>query len=182
MAMRMVPIGQLFQKANRQVRDLSRKVGKRVELVTRGEETELDKNIAEELADPMMHMVRNSLDHGIEAPEARQAAGKAPEAKITLAAYHRAGQIVIEVADDGRGLDTRKILAKAVQKGIVDESAHLTDTEIFRLILEPGFSTAEIVSDISGRGVGMDVVRRQVEKLRGRIEIQTRPGQGTTSS
>jgi len=180
MAMRMVPIGQLFQKANRQVRDLSRKIGKRVELVTRGEDTELDKNIAEELADPLMHMVRNSIDHGIETPEVRQAAGKTPEASITLAAYHRAGQIVIEVADDGRGLDARKILAKAVQKGIVEESAHLTEAEIFRLILEPGFSTAEIVSDISGRGVGMDVVRRQVEKLRGRIEIQSQPGVGTT--
>ena len=180
MAMRMVPIGQLFQRANRQIRDLSRKIGKQAELVTRGEDTELDKNIAEELADPLMHMVRNSIDHGIETPEAREVAGKSPLASITLAAYHRAGQIVIEVADDGRGLDARKILTKAIQKGIAEDGADLTEAEIFRLILEPGFSTAEIVSDISGRGVGMDVVRRQVEKLRGRIEIQSRPGLGTT--
>jgi len=180
MAMRMVPIGQLFQRANRQVRDLSRKIGKQVELVTRGEDTELDKNIAEELADPLMHMVRNSIDHGVETPEARLASGKSPLAKITLAAYHRAGQIVIEVSDDGRGLDSRKILAKATQKGIVEDGSRLNESEIFKLILEPGFSTAEIVSDISGRGVGMDVVRRQVEKLRGRIEIQSQPGIGTT--
>jgi two-component system chemotaxis sensor kinase CheA len=180
MAMRMVPIGQLFQRANRQVRDLSRKIGKQVALVTRGEDTELDKNIAEELADPLMHMVRNSIDHGVESPEAREAAGKTPGARITLAAYHRAGQIVIEVGDDGRGLNAGKIFAKAVQKGIAQEGDHLTEAEIFRLVLEPGFSTAETVSDISGRGVGMDVVRRQVEKLRGRIEIQSVAGVGTT--
>ncbi len=180
MAMRMVPIGQLFQRANRQIRDLSRRLGKQVELITRGEDTELDKNIAEELADPLMHMVRNSIDHGIETQQARETAGKSALATITLAAYHRAGQIVIEITDDGRGLDARKILAKAVQKGIAEDNPDLTDAEILRLILEPGFSTAETLSDISGRGVGMDVVRRQVEKLRGRIEIQSRPGSGTT--
>jgi two-component system chemotaxis sensor kinase CheA len=180
MAMRMVPIGQLFQRATRQVRDLSRKVGKQVELATRGEDTELDKTIAEELADPLMHMVRNAIDHGIESPAAREAAGKPPQARISLAAYHQGGQIVIEVADDGRGLDSRKILAKAREKGLVDDSARLSESDTFRLILEPGFSTAEQVTDISGRGVGMDVVRTQVQKLRGRIEIRSEAGQGTT--
>ncbi len=180
MAMRMVPIGQLFQRTARQVRDLSRKVGKPVDLATRGEDTELDKTIAEVLSDPLMHMVRNSIDHGIEAPEIRQAAGKAPQATISLAAYHQGGQIVIEVADDGRGLDYRKILAKAQEKGLLTDGAHLSENDTFRLILEPGFSTAEQVTDISGRGVGMDVVRKQVEKLRGRIEIRSEAGRGTT--
>ena len=180
MAMRMVPIGQLFQRTARQVRDLSRKVGKQVELVTRGEDTELDKSIAEQLADPLMHMVRNAIDHGIEAPDVRNEVGKGPQATITLAAYHQAGQIVIEVADDGRGLDTQKILAKARQKGLIEDGTHLSESDVFRLILEPGFSTADQVTDISGRGVGMDVVRKQVEKLRGRIEIQSQVGQGTT--
>jgi two-component system chemotaxis sensor kinase CheA len=179
MAMRMVPIGLLFNRTARQIRDLSRKVGKQVELVTHGEDTQLDKTIAEELADPLVHMVRNAIDHGIESPDERQAAGKTAEAKITLAAYHRAGQIVIEVSDDGRGLDSRKILAKARQKALVEDGAHLSEGDIFRLIMEPGFSTAELVTDISGRGVGMDVVRRQVEKLRGRIEIRSRTGEGT---
>jgi two-component system chemotaxis sensor kinase CheA len=180
MAMRMVPIGQLFQRTARQVRHLSRKVGKQAELVARGEDTELDKTIAEELADPLMHMVRNAIDHGIEEPDIREAAGKAPRATITLAAYHQAGQIVIEVADDGRGLDVRKILAKARQKALIEDGAHLSESDVFRLILEPGFSTADLVTDISGRGVGMDVVRKQVEKLRGRIEIRSQAGQGST--
>jgi two-component system chemotaxis sensor kinase CheA len=180
MAMRMVPIGQLFHRTARQVRDLSRKVGKQVELVTRGEDTELDKTIAEELSDPLMHMVRNAIDHGIEAPDTRREVGKAPQARITLAAYHQAGQIVIEVADDGRGLDARKILAKARQKALIEDGAHLSESDAFRLILEPGFSTADQVTDISGRGVGMDVVRKQVEKLRGRIEIHSQAGQSTT--
>ena len=180
MAMRMVPIGQLFHRATRQVRDLSRKVGKQVELATRGEDTEVDKTIAEELSDPVMHMVRNAIDHGIEDPAAREAAGKPPQARITLAAYHQGGQILIEVGDDGRGLDCQKLLAKAREKGLVDDGARLSETEVFRLILEPGFSTAAQVTDISGRGVGMDVVRTQVEKLRGRIEIRSEAGAGTT--
>ncbi|MCZ2155047.1 MAG: chemotaxis protein CheA [Bryobacterales bacterium] len=179
MAMRMVPIGQLFQRASRQVRDLSRKIGKNVELVMRGEETELDKSIAEELADPLMHMVRNAIDHGIEPPEDRLQAGKPATARVTLAAYHQGGQIVIEIADDGRGLNAQKILKKAREKGLADENAHLSEAEVYRLILEPGFSTAEQVTNISGRGVGMDVVRKQIEKLRGRIEIHSRSGEGT---
>ena len=180
MSMRMIPIGQLFQRTARLVRDLSRKAGKQVELETSGDDTELDKTIAEELADPLMHMVRNAIDHGIEAPEARAAAGKTPVAHVRLAAYHQGGQIVLEIADDGRGLDQEKILNKARQKGLVADGAQLSDNEIYHLIFEPGFSTAEQVTDISGRGVGMDVVRKHVQKLRGRIDIQSHKGTGTT--
>ncbi|MFB3776609.1 MAG: chemotaxis protein CheA [Bryobacteraceae bacterium] len=180
MSMRMLPIGQLFQRTARLVRDLSRKAAKQVELETSGEDTELDKSIAEELADPLMHMVRNSIDHGIEPAEVRAAAGKSPTARVRLAAYHQGGQIVVEISDDGRGLDKQKILAKAVERGLVQDEAQLSENEIFHLIFEPGFSTAAQVTDISGRGVGMDVVRRHVQKLRGRIDIQSKPGQGTT--
>jgi two-component system chemotaxis sensor kinase CheA len=180
MGMRMLPIGQLFQRTARLVRDLSRKAGKQVELETKGEDTELDKTIAEELADPLMHMVRNAIDHGIERPEARVAAGKNPTARLRLAAYHQGGQIVVEISDDGRGLNREKILKKARQNGLVEEGAQLGENEAFRLIFEPGFSTAEQVTDISGRGVGMDVVRKHVQKLRGRIDIQSEPGVGTT--
>jgi two-component system chemotaxis sensor kinase CheA len=180
MDMRMIPIGQLFQRTGRMVRDLSRKAGKRVELETVGEDTELDKTIAEELSDPLLHMVRNSIDHGIELPEQRAASGKDPVARVRLAAYHNGGQIIIEISDDGRGLDREKILNKAIRNGLIEAGTHLSDNEVFNLIFEPGFSTAEQVTDISGRGVGMDVVRKHVQKLRGRIEIQSKPGQGTT--
>jgi two-component system, chemotaxis family, sensor kinase CheA len=180
MDMRMIPIGQLFQRTGRMVRDLSRKAGKRVELDTVGEDTELDKTIAEELSDPLLHMVRNSIDHGIEPPDLRAASGKDPVARVKLAAYHNGGQIIIEISDDGRGLDREKILSKAQRNGLIEAGVHLSDNEVFNLIFEPGFSTAEQVTDISGRGVGMDVVRKHVQKLRGRIEIQSRPGQGTT--
>lgn len=180
MDMRMIPIGQLFQRTGRMVRDLSRKAGKRVELETIGEDTELDKTIAEELSDPLLHMVRNSIDHGIEPPDLRAASGKDPVARVKLAAYHNGGQIIIEISDDGRGLDREKILNKAMRNGLIEAGTHLSDNEVFNLIFEPGFSTAEQVTDISGRGVGMDVVRKHVQKLRGRIEIQSKPGQGTT--
>jgi two-component system, chemotaxis family, sensor kinase CheA len=180
MSMRMLPIGQLFQRTARLVRDLSRKAGKQVDLELAGEETELDKNIAEQLADPLMHMVRNSIDHGIESSAERAAMGKRPSARLRLAAYHQGGQIVVEISDDGRGLDREKILAKAREKGLIEAGAALTDNEIHHLIFEPGFSTAAQVTDISGRGVGMDVVRRHVQKLRGRIEIQSQSGRGTT--
>lgn len=180
MSMRMLPIGQLFQRTARLVRDLSRKAGKKVELETSGEETELDKTIAEELADPLMHMVRNAIDHGIETPEGRRAAGKSEVARVRLAAYHQGGQIVVEIADDGRGLDREKILKKAQQNGLISDGAQLSETEVFHLIFEPGFSTAEQVTDISGRGVGMDVVRKHVQKLRGRIDIQSKIGEGAT--
>jgi two-component system chemotaxis sensor kinase CheA len=162
------------------VRDLSRKAGKRVELETIGEDTELDKTIAEELSDPLLHMVRNSIDHGIEPPDQRAATGKDPLARIKLAAYHNGGQIIIEISDDGRGLDREKILNKAIRNGLIEAGAHFSDSEVFNLIFEPGFSTAEKITDISGRGVGMDVVRKHVQKLRGRIEIHSKPGLGTT--
>lgn len=180
MSMRLVPIAQLFHRMARLVRDLSRKSGKAVELEMSGEDTELDRTIVEELADPFMHMVRNAIDHGVEAPEARLASGKSPTARIRLKACHQAGHIMVEICDDGRGLDKQKILAKAVQKGLVANPEHLSETEIFNLILEPGFSTAEKVTDLSGRGVGMDVVRKQIQKLRGRIEIRSSAGVGTT--
>jgi two-component system chemotaxis sensor kinase CheA len=180
MDMRMIPIGQLFQRTGRMVRDLSRKAGKRVELETIGEDTELDKTIVEELSDPLLHMVRNSIDHGIEPPDLRVASGKDPVARVKLAAYHNGGQIIIEISDDGRGLDREKILNKAMRNGLIEAGTHLSDNEVFNLIFEPGFSTAEQVTDISGRGVGMDVVRKHVQKLRGRIEIQSKPGDGTT--
>lgn len=179
MAMRMIPIGQLFQRTARVVRDLSRKAGKRVDVETRGDETELDKSIAEELADPLMHMVRNSVDHGIEAPDERREAGKSERATVRLAAYHQGGRVIIEVADDGRGLDREKILRKAREKGLIETDPH-TDAEVFNLIFEPGFSTAAQVTDVSGRGVGMDVVRKHVQKLRGRIEVTSVRGRGAT--
>ena len=179
-SIRMVPIGLQFQKTARMVRDLSRRAGKQIALVMSGEDTELDKTIAEEISDPLLHMVRNSIDHGIEMPEERLRTGKDAVARIRLAAYHQAGQIVIEIADDGRGLNREKILAKAMERGLVKAGAQLSDGEIFQLIFEAGFSTADKITDISGRGVGMDVVRRHVQQLRGRIEIQSRQGRGTT--
>lgn len=180
MSMRMVPIGQLFAKMQRLVRDLSRKTGKPVEMQMCGEQTELDRRIVDELADPMMHMIRNAVDHGIEDIATRQAAGKSGTATITLRAAHQGGQIVIEILDDGRGLDLEKIRRTAIQRGLIDENTELSDSEIAHLIMVPGFSTAEKVTDISGRGVGMDVVKRQIQQLRGRIEIHSVRGKGTT--
>jgi two-component system chemotaxis sensor kinase CheA len=180
MAMRLVPIGPLFHKMARLVRDLSRQFGKQVEMETQGDEIELDRNIVEELADPLMHMVRNALDHGIGTPAERQAAGKPPAARLLLRAHHRAGQVVIEITDDGRGLNRAKIVEKAVQKGLIVSADGLSDSEIYNLIFQPGFSTAAQVTNVSGRGVGMDVVRRHIEKLRGRIEIRSTVGAGTT--
>jgi two-component system chemotaxis sensor kinase CheA len=147
---------------------------------TQGNEIDLDRTIVEELADPLMHMVRNALDHGIETPEERQAAGKAPVARLLLRAHHHGGQVVIEVSDDGRGLDMERIKAKAAQKGLIAPDAALPDHDIYNLIFEPGFSTAAQLTNVSGRGVGMDVVRRHIEKLRGRIEIHSTPGAGTS--
>ena len=178
--MRMVPVGLQFQKTARLVRDLSRKAGKQITFETSGEETEVDKTIAEELSDPLLHMVRNSIDHGIETPDERMAAGKDPSARIRVAAYHQSGQIVIAISDDGRGLNRERILSRALANGLISSEAQLSDNEIYQLIFEAGFSTAEKVTDISGRGVGMDVVRKHVQKLRGRIEIQSKAGEGTT--
>ena len=180
MSMRMVPVGMVFQKMARLVRDLSRKSGKLAELVTAGDDTELDRNIVEELADPLMHMVRNSLDHGIEMPEQRAAAGKSPTARVELKAAHQGGHILIQISDDGRGINREAVMRKAVERGLIAPDAKLTDSEVFNLIFEPGFSTAEKVTDISGRGVGMDVVKKQIQKLRGVIDIQSTAGAGTT--
>jgi two-component system chemotaxis sensor kinase CheA len=180
MAMRLVPIGPLFRRMARLVRDLSRQFGKSVEMVTEGDEIELDRTIVEELADPLMHMVRNSMDHGFEPPEGRKAAGKPASGRLLLKAQHQAGQVVIELSDDGRGLDRERILAKAVEKGLVASGEELSDGQIYELIFRPGFSTAAEVTNVSGRGVGMDVVRKHIEKLRGRIEIRSAAGQGST--
>lgn len=180
MSMRMVPVAHLFQKIERVIRDLSRKAGKQVALQTSGADTEVDKTVSEELSDPLLHMVRNSVDHGIEPPEERLAAGKSAVATIKLAAYHQGGQVVIQISDDGRGLNAEKIRAKAEQKRIILPGLQLSEAEIYQLIFAPGFSTAEKITDVSGRGVGMDVVRRNVEKLRGRIETQSELGHGTT--
>jgi two-component system chemotaxis sensor kinase CheA len=180
MAMRMTPIRPTFQKMSRLVRDLSRKSGKQIDLALAGEDTELDRKVVEDINDPLMHMVRNSVDHGIETPEGRRAAGKPALARVSLSAYHEGGSIVIAIADDGAGLNTERIRAKAVAQGLIAADAALAPAEIHELIFRPGFSTAEKVTEISGRGVGMDVVRRNIEALRGRIEIQSTPGAGTT--
>jgi two-component system chemotaxis sensor kinase CheA len=180
MSMRMVPVGGLFQKMNRLVRDLARKSGKRAEMEAVGSETELDRNVVEELADPLMHMVRNAADHGLESPEERLASGKDATGRVRLRASHQAGHIVIEISDDGRGLNREKILEKAKRMGLIEDGSSLSEREIFNLIFHPGFSTAEKVTDVSGRGVGMDVVRKQIQKLRGRVDIESVPGQGST--
>ena len=180
MSMRMVPIRQTFQKMARLVRDLSKKSGKSVDLVLSGEDTELDRRVVEDINDPLMHMVRNSMDHGFEDAEHRATSGKRPEGRLALSAYHQGGNIVIAIADDGAGLNSERILAKAVSQGLVRPNDTLTPSEIHQLIFRPGFSTAEKITEISGRGVGMDVVRRNIDALRGRIEIQSTIGQGTT--
>ena len=180
MSMRMVPIGGLFQKMNRLVRDMARKTGKQAELEAIGSETELDRNVVEELSDPLMHMIRNAIDHGLEAEQERIAAGKDPIGHVRLRASHKAGHIAIEIADDGRGLNRERILEKARRMNLLDDAAPLTDSETYELIFHPGFSTAAQVTDVSGRGVGMDVVRKEVQKLRGHVEIQSTPGRGTT--
>lgn len=178
MSIRMMPISFVFSRFPRVVRDLSGKLGKQVELKTAGETTELDKGLIERIADPLTHLVRNSLDHGIESPEMRLAAGKSPVGTITLKAYHQGGNIVIEVGDDGAGLPRHKILAKARERGL-PVSDQMSDAEVFNLIFEAGFSTAEQVTDVSGRGVGMDVVRRNIQSMGGRVEIESMLGVGT---
>ena len=180
MAMRMMPIGRLFQRMSRVVRDLARKTGKDVDLDITGEDTELDRNLVEELSDPLMHMLRNAMDHGVESPEERVASGKPAKAHVGLRAAHQSGKIVIDVSDDGRGLNRAKIIKKAISNGVIASGDNMSDADVFNLIFQPGFSTAERVTDVSGRGVGMDVVRKHVQKLRGRIEIESAPGQGST--
>jgi two-component system chemotaxis sensor kinase CheA len=182
MKIRMLPIVQVFRKFPRVVRDLAREKKKQVELVMVGEKTELDKSILDTIGEPLIHLVRNAVDHGIELPEERERLGKPPTGKITLGAFHEANQIVVTVTDDGSGIDPEAIRRKAVEKGIVtrEESARLSDEAAYDLIFFSGFSTAEVITDISGRGVGMDVVRSTVESLKGRIEVRSEPGSGTS--
>lgn len=182
MSLRMVSVKATFQKMARLARDLSKKCGREIDFVTEGEDTEIDKSVVEKIGDPLVHMVRNAVDHGIEPPEERVRAGKPQKATVRLRAYHRAGNIYIEVADDGRGLDREAILAKAVERGLCKADVRLTDSEIFGFIFLPGFSTAKQVTDVSGRGVGMDVVRRNIDALRGSVEIVSTMGRGTTFS
>ncbi len=180
MRLRMVPIGTVFSRFPRLVRDLARKTKKEMELVLRGEDTELDKTVVEVIGDPLMHLIRNSVDHGIETPEERRAAGKPEVGTITLDAYHEVNHIAILIFDDGQGLDLNRIYEKALSRGLVGEREGLSERDIANLIFLPGFSTAEKVTDISGRGVGMDVVKKALNNLGGMIDITTRQGQGTT--
>ena len=180
MSLRMVPMRGLFQKMNRLVHDLSRRCDKDVRLELAGEDAEMDRSVAERLGEPLMHMVRNAVDHGIESPEERIAAGKPAHGTIHLQAMHEGGHIIIELRDDGRGIDRDAILARAIERGLFGKGADPTDAEIWELIFHPGFSTAAEVTELSGRGVGMDVVRRTVEEIRGRVSIHSEPGRGTT--
>jgi len=180
LALRMVQIGGTFNRFQRVVRDVSKELGKDINLVISGAETELDKTVVEKIGDPLTHLVRNAMDHGIEAAELRLARGKPAQGTLKLNAYHDAGSIVIEVSDDGGGLNKDKILAKAIERGLVTEAANLTDQEIYNLIFEAGFSTAEAVSNLSGRGVGMDVVRRNIHALRGSVGLDSAEGIGST--
>lgn len=178
LSLRMIPLKATFQKMTRLVRDLSQKSRKHVSLVTAGEDTEIDRNMVEVINELLVHMVRNSVDHGIESPDARHAAGKSDTGTLRLSAGHNAGNVVFQIEDDGRGLDRDKILGKAFENGLIESEAGMTDDDIWKLIFKPGFSTAETVTDISGRGVGMDVVLRGIESLHGSIEIDNRPGKG----
>ncbi|HSE58979.1 MAG TPA: chemotaxis protein CheA [Nitrospiraceae bacterium] len=179
MGIRMLQIGTAFQRFPRLVRDLAQKSGKKIQLVTAGEETELDKSVIESIGDPLTHLIRNSADHGLEPPDERLAAGKPEQGTIKLNAFHEGGNICITVEDDGRGLNRDRILAKAIKQGLVQEGEKLPDDQIWQLIFKPGFSTAEKITDVSGRGVGMDVVKRNIEALGGTVGIKTIPGKGT---
>ena len=179
MRVRMLPISFVFSRFPRMVRDLAQRLGKQIELKLTGEQTELDKTVLEKIGDPLVHLVRNSIDHGIESPESRVANGKSAEGTVHLDACHRGGNIAVEVSDDGGGLDKERILAKARARGLVGPDDSLTDAEIHDLIFVPGFSTAEKTTDVSGRGVGMDVVRRNVKELGGKIEVRSDPGRGS---
>ena len=180
MRMRMVPVRGVFQKMARLVRDLGKKMGKEATLITSGEGSEIDRSMVDQLSDPLVHMIRNSMDHGLESADKRARAGKGPCGTIWLSAYHQGGSIVIEFKDDGQGLNREAILAKARETGIVKGSERPSDAELDNLIFAPGFSTAKVVTEVSGRGVGMDVVRKNIEGMRGRVRLSSVPGQGTT--
>jgi len=182
MKTRMLPIGRVFNRFPRMIRDLSRELNKKIELVMSGEETELDKSIVEEIGDPLVHIIRNSADHGIEMPDVRVAAGKSETGIVELKAYHEGNSIVIEINDDGKGLDPLMLKSKAVEKGVISEKEAdaMSDKEAYGIIFKPGFSTAAKITNVSGRGVGMDVVKTNIEKLNGIIEIDSQVGKGTT--
>jgi len=182
MRIRMLPISFSFSRFPRVVRDLSQKLGKKINLVLEGEQTELDKTVMEKIGDPLVHLVRNSIDHGIELPEERVAKGKPEEGTLKLNAFHQGGNVIIEISDDGAGLSREKILGKAMEKGLLNERDQLSNEQIWQLIFHPGFSTAKEVSDVSGRGVGMDVVKRNIEALNGTVEIRSEEGKGSTVS
>ena len=178
--LRMVKIGATFNRFKRVVHDVARELGKDIELAVSGEDTELDKTVVEKIGDPLMHLVRNAIDHGIDSPERRAARGKPATGTVSLNAFHDSGSIVIQVGDDGGGLDRDRILAKGLERGLVEPGRAMSDAEVYALIFEPGFSTAEQITNLSGRGVGMDVVRRNIEALRGNVAIASEPGRGTT--
>ena len=181
MGLRMIPIRDTFDKMKRVVRDSSKKVNKPIHLILEGEETEIDKTMVEALSDPLVHIIRNAIDHGIESSvEDRLNAGKNDEGQVTLRAYHRGGNIIIEVKDDGRGINKAKVYSKGLERGLVQKDEELSDAQIYGLIMQPGFSTADVISDISGRGVGLDVVRTAIEAVRGKIDISSEEGKGTT--
>ncbi|MCP4716557.1 MAG: chemotaxis protein CheA, partial [Deltaproteobacteria bacterium] len=182
MNIRMLPIGTAFSKFKRVVRDLSRELGKEVTLTTEGAETELDKNVIEQMGDPMVHIIRNCIDHGIERPEVREAIGKDRKGTIHVSARHSGAHVLIQVSDDGAGIDKGAVLAKAEGKGIVAPDSQLSDKEIFDLLFAPGFSTAAQVTSVSGRGVGMDVVKRNIDALGGTVELTSQKEKGTTLS
>jgi two-component system chemotaxis sensor kinase CheA len=177
MSIRMIPMSIVFSRFPRMLRDLANRLGKKVDFVTQGESTELDKGLVEKITDPLTHLVRNSCDHGIEMPEDRRAAGKTENGTITLSAAHQGGSIVIEVRDDGKGMSRERILRKARERGL-DVSDAMTDAEVWQLIFAPGFSTADVVTDVSGRGVGMDVVKRNIASLNGTVDIESVEGLG----
>ncbi|MGA8705777.1 MAG: chemotaxis protein CheA, partial [Steroidobacteraceae bacterium] len=180
MRVRMLPIGSIFNRFPRMIRDLGQRLGKKLELKMSGEHTELDKTVLEKIGDPLVHLVRNAVDHGIEMPEKRRAAGKDEQGTISLHAYHKGGNVIVEVSDDGGGLNRERILGKARERGLVGADEELSDDKIFNLIFAPGFSTAEVVSDVSGRGVGMDVVRRNINEIGGHVQLYSTPGKGST--
>lgn len=183
MSLRMVAIKDTFEKMKRVVRDTSKKTGKEVHLVVVGEDTEIDKTMIDSLSDPLIHIIRNAIDHGLEANcEERLQAGKTSDGIVTLKAFHKSGNIVISVSDDGRGINKERVLQKALERGVISGDENLSDSQIFSLIMQPGFSTAEAISDLSGRGVGLDVVKTSIENLRGKIEIDSKEGEGTTFS
>jgi two-component system chemotaxis sensor kinase CheA len=182
MVLRMVPVGTLFGRFRRLVHDLARETGKGIELTTDGEATEVDKTVIERLADPMVHLVRNAADHGLEMPDDRNNAGKSGAGTIHLSAHQQGGEVVITIKDDGRGIDRERVRAKAESQGLIQPGEAISDNELLQMIFHPGFSTAAKVTNLSGRGVGMDVVKRAVEALRGSIDMKSRPGEGTEVS